>query len=706
MHKTFRFVITAVFGAGLLAAQAPRTAEVQLKAAEHKQEVEGDLKGAIAAYQKLVAAPGVSRKTAADALVRMGQCYEKLGDAESRKAYERVVRDYADQKEAVAMARVRLGHSESVGRQTGMAARQVWRAPARRGIYGTVSPNGRLVPYVNWDEHGDLFVHDLASGADRRLTNTASDNEFAEGSVFSRDGKQLAYSWLNGKNRYELRIIGLQGASVPEFRRLYDNEDVNYVSPDDWSPDGKWLAVQLHRKDRTKQIGLVATQDGSVRVLKSVDWRGATRLCFSPDGKYLAFDLPASDTTEQRDVFVLAIDGSGEIPAVVHPSQDALLGWSPDGKRLLFASDRCGSTGLWSLAFADGRPQGTPELLKPEIGRHEFMGVTTSGALYSAVWNSGGGPEIRVASFDFTAGKFLSKPVAPIETFVGTNQSPDWSPDGKYLAYASVRGSVGSRYFVLGIRSVETGQVRELTPSPGFFLLDSLLWEPDGRSLFAGGQDAKGRWGIFRVDAQTGQTTVVVPREGNDGPHFLACSPDGKKLYYRSHAPGRQETAVVERDLASGDERELIQRPFVGAFRLSPDGRYIASGMKDESTKSAAAELIPVLGGEPRELMRVDQPTYLTGFTGQLVAVAGWTPDSRSVLLRTSSPTGGQSETWLVSLDGKRRKLDLDLGITKRIPQLRVHPDGQQMAFEVSGPQKPPEIWVLENFLPTSKASK
>jgi Tol biopolymer transport system component len=694
--------------AAILAAGAQNSeAERQLKAAMNAELVNGDLKTAIKQYGDIAAKYAkTDRKVAATALVHMAECYQKMGNAESRNVYERVIREYADQSEAVATARMRLGSGKAAVHHSGMAARQVWTVPARRGIYGTVSRDGRLVPYVNWDVKGDLFVHDLATGADRRLTNTANADEFAEGSAFSRDGKQLAYAWLNGKNRYELRIIGLQGEGIPEFRRLFDNEDVNYISPDDWSPDGKWVAVQLHRKDRSKQIALVATEDGSLRVLKSVEWRGATRLFFSLDGKYLAFDLPGSETTEQRDILLLAIDGSGETPAVVHPSQDVLLGWSPDGRRLLFASDRSGSTSLWSLAFADGRPQGVPELLKPEIGRHEFMGVTTSGALYSAVWNSGGGPEIRVASFDFTAGKFLSKPVAPIQTFVGANQSPDWSPDGKYLAYASLRGTVGSRYFVLGIRSVETGHISELTPSPALVFFQGLLWATDGRSLLIGGQDAKGRYGIFRVDAQTGQTTVVVPRDGNDGPHFLASSPDGKKLYYRSHAPGRRETAVVERDLASGDEREVFRNPFLGSVRLSPDGRYIAAGITDESTKSAAAVLILVSGGEPKDLMRVEKPTNLTGFTGQLVGVAGWAPDSRSVLLRKSSPASGQSETWLVSFDGKRRKLDLDLGIARMIPQVRLHPDGQQIAFEISGPQRPPEIWVLEDFLPMLKASE
>src|SRR5438270_10875528 len=107
-----------------LFASAQRTPESMLGAALHQEEVRGDLKGAIAGYQKVVAMPGVSRKTAAEALVRMGQCYEKLGDAESRKAYERVLREYADQKEAVTLARARLGKESPTNHR--LAFRQVW----------------------------------------------------------------------------------------------------------------------------------------------------------------------------------------------------------------------------------------------------------------------------------------------------------------------------------------------------------------------------------------------------------------------------------------------------------------------------------------------------------------------------------------------------------------------------------------------------
>src|SRR4051812_42654421 len=106
MKRTLLFANLMLTAAMLATAQ--KTPESMLGAALHREEVQGDLKGAIAAYEKVVATRGVNRKTAAEALVHMAGCYQKLGDTESRKIYERVVRDYSDQKEAVAMARARL----------------------------------------------------------------------------------------------------------------------------------------------------------------------------------------------------------------------------------------------------------------------------------------------------------------------------------------------------------------------------------------------------------------------------------------------------------------------------------------------------------------------------------------------------------------------------------------------------------------------
>ena len=249
----------ALAGAVMIAGQ--RTADVALRAAVETETVRGDVKGAIEQYKQIVETYGKSdRPIAAQALLRMAEACQKLGDSEAQAIYQQVIREYPDQKEA-ALARARVNGTGAGGRDSRMVARQVWTAPPKGDIYGTVSRDGRLIPYVNWDESGNLFVHDLATGSDRRITNTASDGQagvagdYAEESTFSRDGKQLAYSWFKGKDhRYELRVVPLQGTAVPAPRQLFDSEDVGWISPDDWSPDGKWLAVRLtpqgsHRPD-------------------------------------------------------------------------------------------------------------------------------------------------------------------------------------------------------------------------------------------------------------------------------------------------------------------------------------------------------------------------------------------------------------------------------------------------------------------------
>src|SRR5690242_19247218 len=111
----------------MLAAGAQNEAERQLKAAMNADLVNGDLKAAIKQYGEIAAKYRSDRGVTAMALVHMAECYQKMGDAESRKIFERVVREYGDQKEAVTLARVRLGGTAA--QNTGIVTRQVWTGP-------------------------------------------------------------------------------------------------------------------------------------------------------------------------------------------------------------------------------------------------------------------------------------------------------------------------------------------------------------------------------------------------------------------------------------------------------------------------------------------------------------------------------------------------------------------------------------------------
>src|SRR5512136_1326511 len=82
--------------------------QLLLEKATKLELVDGDLKGAIATYERILGVQGVPRAVMARALLQLGECHEKLGHAEARKAYERLVREFADQEEEAGRARARL----------------------------------------------------------------------------------------------------------------------------------------------------------------------------------------------------------------------------------------------------------------------------------------------------------------------------------------------------------------------------------------------------------------------------------------------------------------------------------------------------------------------------------------------------------------------------------------------------------------------
>ena len=100
MNKLLLIIgLSALWLGSVVGGETNDSAEVQLKAATHLELVDGDLKAAIEQYKKITTNAGGNRSITAKALLQMGQCYEKLGLAEARHAYERVVRDFADQQE-------------------------------------------------------------------------------------------------------------------------------------------------------------------------------------------------------------------------------------------------------------------------------------------------------------------------------------------------------------------------------------------------------------------------------------------------------------------------------------------------------------------------------------------------------------------------------------------------------------------------------
>ena len=534
---------------------------------------------------------------------------------------------------------------------------------------------------------GGPFVQDLASGVQRRWRPEGEIGGAGLGTAMSRDGTQVAYEWCTAFQQCELRVRPLISGSTGASRRLLRHPDPDTrLRPADWSPDGQWILVETSRADGTGKIGIVAVQDGSFRALAPIDWRGSTAF-FSPDGRTFAFDVPASDTESQRDIFVMPIDGSDRIPAVVGPANDVLMGWSPDGNYLLFASNRSGTTDLWAAPLSNRGAPGIPERLKAGIGNVRSVGMTNAGSLYFRT--PANEVDVELASIDLSSGRRVGAPARPPQSVPGTNLEPAWSPDGKQLAYVSKRAG-DDLAGTIAIYTVTMRELRELAPLR-LAWAQGLSWAPDGRSLALTAVDLKGRCGLFRVDVNTGDVSPIaypIPLT-YQGPHW---SPDGKRLYFQ---PINNE-AIYEWDTTTGRQRTI--RSAKGPISVSPDGRWIASYERPSDLLQAVV-IRAVDGGESREIFRLPD--------GELdVIPMPWTPTSDAIIVRkyaepvNRSTRGG--ELWLIPLDGSGpRRLDLDLSaaVPGQLGKIRLSPDGEQLAYVV-GKSYQTETWVLENFLP------
>jgi Tol biopolymer transport system component len=652
------------------------------------ERADGNLRGAIQLYERIVKEFARDRTLVARALVRMAECHEKLGNVEARRIYQTIVREFADQSDAVTAARARLTTEPAAGAVRG--DRAVWTGP-RVDMFGQVSPDGRYITYVNWGGDQNLYVRDLVAGTDRQLTTTGASvglSQFAEFSAISRDGKQVAYAWYNDKRLYDIRIVPLHAPGIPDPRRVFTgSEDMRGLAPHDWSPDGRTLAVHVSRRDGSGQIGLLTVADGTLRVLKSIDWRGPTKIAFSPDGRFLAYDLRAGDNDAERTLYVIAVDGSRESPVVVHRSHNVVMGWSRDGQHLLFGSDRTGQMSLWSQPIAGGQAQGTPALVRRDIGSAFGLGLSDAGTLF--VYKGRSGNYVETATLDLATPAVRVAANGAFQRFIGSGGRVSWSADGRHLAYTSC--PPGPRAVcAIEIADSQTGEVRLLQPMLAY--IGSLQWSADAQSLFTSGNDFHGRQSIFRVDARSGATSTVTPRPGA----IERLRPEGDRVYFR------RDGRLIERVLETGTERELFRQSAAGSslsLKVSPDGRQFATveGVGNRYTLYVGS----VSSGTPREVLVSRAGEELDGYRLE------WTPDSRAVLLpKTAGGDKPRQELWHVPVDGSAPRQVMVPNIASWVfagGGFAIHPDGRRLAYVGATGGQDAEVWAIENVTPKAE---
>ena len=684
------------------AGSAPQSADDLYQSALLKKEAEGDLSGAIKLFQDIVTQFPGKRDIAAKAQLQIGICYEKLGTKEAGKAFQKVIDNYPEQSEAVREAKEKLSllfRSRALIK-TGDAEfklRQVW-AGSGVDTTGTISPDGRYLSFVDWMT-GDLAIREIATGTNRRLTNKGSwmqSPEFAMFSKWSPDSRRIVYQWYNKDEIFELHVINIKD-STP--RVLYPNrKKEDYVQAFDWSPDGKHVLAGFFTgptpiSGKKIKLGLVSTEDGSVEILKTIFETHSVNpepggFVFSPDGKYIAYDIVLEDKPQaKRDILLLSSDGGPEIPLIEHPADETVIDWTPDGGGLLFMSDRTGTQDVWFIRVAAGKPQGSPLLVKPGVGPIEPMGITSRGELFYGL--QGGTTDVYEVGIDSRTGKILSPAKKAVLVYEGHNAYPDYSSDGKLLAYISSPGKpIWKPGQVLGILSLETSRVRELNPDLVKFGYPR--WAPDGRTVSIEGTGRDGRLGIYRVDVQTGNVVPIVLIEKGTEIYSHRWSKDGKVMFYSTGDQAGKTGSVFVHNFETGQDERISGSPSNAQFfDISPDGKWLALV---NSERNRMIKIMPTSGGEPREIFSFENE-------GNPVISPAWSADGRFIYFAKQQKSPGVMwDLYRVSVDGgEAQKIDLSMG---QFRHFSVHPDGRHIAFSSLGANpEQSQVWVMDNFL-------
>lgn len=352
----------------------------------------------------------------------------------------------------------------------------------------------------------------------------------------------------------------------------------------------------------------------------------------SPDGQTIVFDLLG-------DLYTLPIAGGTATRLTSGLAYDLQPRWSPDGKRVVFVSDRSGGDNVWIIS-RDGK-----DTLQVTKGNH---------SLYV---------------------------------------SPEWTPDGKYIV-ASKSGGFGASK--LWLYNVEGGSGVQLISEPRARKTIGAAFGPDARYIWYA--ERQGDWQynallpqyqLAQYDRETGTQTVMSSRYGSA--FRPALSPDGKWLAYGSRQDAM--TGLRLRDLVSGDESWLlypIQRDdqesratmdVLPGYSFTPDSKAIVISYGGEIWR------VPVDKSAPTKIPLTVTADVAVGPEVKFEYKVEDTPSFTAHQIRDGVPSPDGKHLAFSALD-RLYVVDLPNGTPRRVTDQEIgeyfptwSPDGAWIAF-------------------------
>jgi serine/threonine-protein kinase len=562
---------------------------------------------------------------------------------------------------------VRLGHRSPLTVYPGLE------------IDAAISPDGRFLAYAAGSmPQFVIYVRPNAGGTPVRLAPALPYPQRFP--TWSPDGRRILFRSPRG-----IEVISALGGDAtvlirdpsvlqPKRRKLWERSAA--LMPGAWSPDGRRFIYV-----RSDSLYIAGIDGGPSRLVAQ---GGEPHLpVWSPDGHWIAFVRGNRQSLEpgfyfgnvgKSAVWLVRSSGGEPIPVTDDRSSSTSPAWLPDGRALLFVSDRDGGRDIHLARLSEtGRRASTSTRLTTGLnpwaislspdGRHLVYSLFSES---SNVWTlpiPSRSPVSVSEAQPVTAGNQV------IEGF-------DVSPDGRWLAFDTDRSGNPDIYRV----PVEGGEAEQLTTDPG----DDFgpLWSPDGREI-AFHAVRLGLRHVFVMSAR-GEQRVQVTQGSEDERSPVWLHGGHGILFIRNFSRADKELRVVFRDADGrwGVPRTVLRGDIL-QVAVSPEGGQLAFSSNrglniGTSTGDSARILVPV-----NDAATQLRPSYL-----------GWSADSREIYYLALDPAD-RATIWSVPWGGG-------------IPRLLVRFDDPSKAwhrygFRVSGGRfyltlgdRQSDIWQME----------
>ena len=414
-----------------------------------------------------------------------------------------------------------------------------------------LSPDDRYIAYTitmrdrPGRPYGQLWVMDLSTEKTIRLGGDQSSGS----PLWSGDSKWIAFQGVDG-DKHGLFIARPNGGDTTFLAAL---GGTNSPLPGTgkafaWSPDGKQIAFVSSTADES-----AAEANGDPMVI--------TRYLYKPDA---GEGLTRFNDNRRLHIFLVDIS-SKQVRQLTHGNYDEhSIDWSPDGKQLVFASNR-------------------------EPNQDEFF------------------------NYDLFTLQLADSSIHRLTATEYCEYDPVWSPDGKTIAYLSTRRGLTDRETTMEdthvwMMSADGSDRREIGS-----VVDNRQgvpqWAPDGSAVFFTVQE-RGNYHLVRLPISGGQPEYVVKEAGGVGgwsvgtngavAYAFTTPRDAAQLYYKSGTVASRKLTDLNRELLAGKPiAEVESFTFVSNDNRFDVEAFLTKPVGLDVTATSKHPLIVVIHGGP-----------------------------------------------------------------------------------------------------------